>query len=177
MKFFAFVTTLLLFVSCQENDDLVYEIHGVGFSATKLQSNDVLPFTIEDSINGSHFGFRIHWDAESNNAPYDPVETSIRQLNGVKEFSITSNQTFAGRSPGNPLNSIFYIYFAENLDEIVLENGLPYYTDSFDHFYQEKSSLLKAKSEIDPGNYTFYFRTKFYDETVILDTLTNIKIK
>lgn len=177
MKTFAFISALILLTSCQENDDLVYQIYGVGFSATKLHSNDGLPFTIEDSINGSHFGFRINWNVESNNAPYDPVETSVRVLNPILEFKITSDKTIAGIPPGNPLNSLFYIYYAEDLDEVQLPGYLNYITESKDHFSHIESSFLKAKTQISAGNYDFYFRSKFSEGAIVFDTIKNVKIK
>ncbi len=179
MRFSAFfVPLLLLLASCQENEDLVIEIKKVTFSATKLQSTDGLPFTIEDSINGSHLGFRINWEAESNHAPYDPVETTIRIKNKVTDFKITSNQTISGRPPGTSLNSLFNIYFEKKVDEKPLtgNHGLDYYAEITDIYGPFVSSMLKAKTTIDPGGYNFYFRSELEDGTVLLDSLINIPI-
>jgi hypothetical protein len=179
MKFFTFIAAILLFASCQENDDLVYQVNGVEFTATKLQSTDGSPFTIEDSISGSHFGFRIHWDAESNNEPYDPVETTVRVLNPVTEFKIWSNQTVSGRSPGSSLNTLFNIFYREKMEEKPLEadGGLDYLTNSNDNFSQVESSFLKAKTIIAPGSYDFYIRSKLSNGTVLVDTIPDVKIK
>ena len=178
MRFFTFALLLLL-ASCQENEDLVIEIKKVSFSATKLQSTDGLPFTIEDSINGSHLGFRINWEVESNKAPYDPVETTIRIKNKVTDFKISSNQTISGRRPGTSLNSLFNIYFEEKVDEEQLtgNHGLNYYAEISDIYGPFVSSMLKAKTTLSPGGYNFYFRSELEDGTVLMDSTINLKIK
>lgn len=114
MKLFAFIASVLLLTSCQDNEDLVIKVKNVAFTATKLQSTDGLPFTIEDSISGDHFGFRSEWEIESNmnDVGFDPVETSVRNVNYVKEFKISSDQTVCGRSPGSSLNSLFNLYYS-----------------------------------------------------------------
>jgi hypothetical protein len=179
MKFAVFLSCILLLTACQENDDLVIEIKTVSFSPTKLQSTDGLPFTIEDSINGAHLGFRINWEVESNNEPYDPVETTVRIKNRVADFKIWSNQTISGRSPGSSLNTLFNIYYKENIDErqLAANQGLGYLADVTEVSGPVISSLLKAKTTITPGGYDFYFRSELLDGTVLLDSAINVKIR
>jgi len=171
---------LLSFSSCQKNDDLIIQVKNVSFQAASTENEYHTPLPTTDPISSSHFVLIVNWEIERNDADYDPVETTVINTNPIDSIRIWSDQTFAGKSPGSSLNTLFKEYYSSYVTaEPLAENGGLTYFSAHNTFEEplRKRSFLLPNAWIAPGTYDLHFRCVLKNGTVLFNSLPNVIIK
>jgi len=180
MKISLILFLTLLIVSCEFQHDRVVEftIKSIGFSPATTETPTEEPQQANGPISADNFSIQYYYEIELGGEG-DYIEDPIINMNPIDTFKIWSPQTFAGRAPFSSLNTLFVNkpdpYNTYNMHEDLLID--PTFNFDIEDVHHQMGYLLSTNTTISPGTYDLYFRCKFRNGMVILDSLMNIEIQ
>src|SRR6218665_349031 len=177
-----FILLLLAFIlSCEFQHDRVVEftIKSIGFSPTTTQTPTGKPEQANGPITAANFAIQYYYELELGGKG-DYIEDPIINMNPIDTFQIWSPQTFSGRAPFSSLNTLFvnqpnpYNTYTMYEDNYLLIDPTFYFDMDV---YHQTGYLVSTNATINPGSYDLYFRCKFRDGSVVLDSLIDVVIQ
>ena len=181
MKISVILLIAILILSCEAQHNRVVEftVTSIGFSKATTETQTGEPEQANGPINAAHFSIQYYYEIALGGKG-DYIEDPIINKNQIDTFQIWSPQTFAGRAPFSSLNTLFlnkpnpYRTYDVYEDRYLLIEP----TFGFDmDVYHQIGYLVSNNATIASGNYDLYFRCKFRNGNVVLDSLMNIEIE
>jgi hypothetical protein len=174
--FFAALILLVLHACERDNGSITYCFTGLELEPASTANGE--PEVSDDTLPRGILAFKLNLFPKilSDTKYYDNYETSVSDTNPITGIRIWSDQDYNEIPAGGTLNTKFshfmgdYFHVAPLTDDGTIEPTALYYDDFADQHVPLYTYLL-AEEPPAAGDYTFYVRLFFDDDTFVTDTL------